>query len=283
MLAWQPGVSYFIAEIGINHNGDIAKAKELVEVAAKAGCDAVKFQKRDIERVYSREELARPRDSPFGTTNGDLKRALEFSADQLAELAGFARANGLDCSASVWDEASVEVLASLAPPFLKVPSPLIRHKGLLAACRRTGIEVIISTGGAGIDDVSEAVDHLGEVGAIMHCVSAYPVPDDQVNLRQMLTLRERFGCRVGYSSHELGPHAVWAATALGADVLERHITLDRTSWGSDQAMSTEPDELAALVAGVRTVEASLGAPEVVRLPIEEAAVAKLGRDRDHGF
>jgi N-acetylneuraminate synthase len=270
-----------VAEIGINHNGSVATAKELISAAAAAGCDAVKFQKRHVDMVYSAEELSRLRPSPFGSTNGDLKRGLEFDADDFAELAAHARDEGVDWSASVWDEASVEVMAALAPPFLKVPSPLIRHQGLLAACRRAGLPVIISTGGATLEEVREAVTCLGDVWAIMHCVSAYPCPDDQVHLRQMLTLRQVFGGRVGYSSHELGPHSIWAATALGADVLERHITLDRGMWGSDQAMSTEPDELAALVAGVRTIEACLGRPEVVRLPIEEAAIAKLGRVRDY--
>lgn len=280
-MNWHGGRSYIIAEIGINHNGDFNLAKRLIDSAVAAKCDAVKFQKREIHRVYGRAELESSRLSPFGDTNGDLKRGLEFDADQLGALFDYARRASMDFSASVWDEASVEVVAALAPPFIKIPSPLIRHRGLLNACRRTGLNVVLSTGGATLDEVREAVTRLGGVAALMHCVSAYPCPDEHVNLRQMLTLRTTFGGRVGYSSHEMGPHAFWAAAALGADVLERHITLDRGMWGSDQSMSTEPDELAALVAGVRAIEACLGSPEVVRLPIEEKAIAKLGRLGDN--
>jgi N-acetylneuraminate synthase len=280
-VIWQKDRSYVIAEIGINHNGDLDTAKKLISAAAAAKCDAVKFQKRDIDRVYTRAELERHRPSPFGETNGDLKRGLEFGIEELGDLFDHARNEGVDCSASVWDEASVELVAAFAPPFIKIPSPLVRHRGLLDACRRSGIDVVMSTGGATLEEIRDAVSRLGDVAALMHCVSAYPCPDDQVNLRQMMTLRETFGGRVGYSSHELGPYAVWAAVALGAEVLERHITLDRGMWGSDQSMSTEPDELAALVAGVRTIEACLGCADVVQLSIEEAAIAKLGRVGDY--
>lgn len=273
--------SYVIAEAGINHNGSVDTAFDLVDAAADAGCDAIKFQKRTIAKVYSLDDLQRPRPNPFGETNGDLKRGLELDLAAYERIFAKSAARGIDCLASVWDESSVEVIAALQPRFLKVPSPMIRHTGLLTACRRTGIPVILSTGGADLGTVREAVQFLGEsLAVVMHCISAYPCPDEQVNLRQMVTLREVFGIPVGYSSHELGSHAVWAAVALGAAAIERHITLDRSMWGSDQAMSTEPSELRELVEGVRTIERTLGSPDVVRLPIEEAAITKLARTED---
>lgn len=272
---------YVIAEAGINHNGSVETAFDLVDAAADAGCDAVKFQKRTVSKVYSADDLQRPRPNPFGETNGDLKRGLELDVADYERIFAKSAARGIDCLASVWDEGSVEVIAAMRPRFLKIPSPLIRHRSLLAACRRAGIPVIMSTGGADLETVREAVRVLGEsLAVVMHCISAYPCPDDQVNLRQMVTLSETFGIPVGYSSHELGPHAVWAAVALGAVAIERHITLDRTMWGSDQAMSTEPSELLELVRGVRTIGTMLGSPEVVTVPVEEPAIAKLARTED---
>ncbi|MEV4362655.1 N-acetylneuraminate synthase family protein [Nonomuraea sp. NPDC049625] len=273
--------TYFIAEIGINHNGSIDTAQELIRAAAAAGCDAVKFQRRDLTRVYSPEELARPRESVFGATNGDLKRGLEFDTDGYRRLFEASREAGVDCFASVWDEASVEFMAQFKPPYMKVPSPLLGHHGLLRACRAAGVPVLMSTGGADMEDVAAAVRTLGDVAGVMHCVSAYPCPDHHSNVRQMLTLRSELGVPVGYSSHETGPYAVFAATALGAEFLERHITLDRTMWGSDQSVSTEPEELAAMVAGVRAIERSLGSSDVRRLPIEEPALVKLRRTSDY--
>lgn len=272
---------YVIAEAGINHNGSIETAFDLVDAAADAGCNAVKFQKRTVEKVYSPDELQRRRPNPFGETNGDLKRGLEFDVATYERLFAKSASRGIDCLASVWDETSVEVVTALRPRFMKIPSPLIRHPRLLAACRRSGIPVILSTGGADLETVREAVRILGDsLAVLMHCVSAYPCPDDQVNLRQMVTLGETFGLPVGYSSHDLGPHAVWAAVALGAIVIERHITVDRGMWGSDQAMSTEPAALLELVQGVRTIETVLGSPDVVALPAEGAAIAKLARAQD---
>lgn len=277
------GSCYVIAEAGINHNGDLGTALKLVDAAAAAGCDAVKFQRRSVHRVYSQPELDSPRPNPFGPTNGDLKRGLELSDEAYRRVMAHASAAGLDCFVSVWDEQSVADAAAMGPPYLKLPSPLIGHRRVLEAARSTGIPVLLSTGGSDLATVRVAVDVLGtSLAALMHCVSAYPCPIDSVNLRQMLTLRQEFGVPVGYSSHEMSPHAVWAAVALGAEVVERHLTLDRTIWGSDQAMSTEPADMAELVAGIRSVTACLGAPEVVRLPIEQAAVEKLFRTADKG-
>jgi N-acetylneuraminate synthase len=275
------GNSYFIAEIGINHNGDLDTAERLIQAAVEAGCDAVKFQKRDLARVYSPEELARPRESVFGSTNGDLKRGLEFDESGYQRLFEASRRAGVDCFASVWDVASVEFMAAFKPPFLKVPSPLIRHRDLLSACRRSGIPTLMSTGGSDLDTVWSAVKALGDVAGVMHCVSAYPCPTEHCNVRQMLTLRSALGVPVGYSSHEQGPYSIFAATALGARFLECHITLNRTMWGSDQGVSIEPAELAAMVAGVRAIEQSLGTPEVRQLPIEQSALDKLARTRDY--
>jgi N-acetylneuraminate synthase len=272
--------AYFIAEIGINHNGDINLAKRLIDIAAEAGCDAVKFQKRTLSRVYTAAELARPRRSIFGSTNRDLKEGLEFGAPEYSELFRYSHRAGIDCFASVWDEESVKFVKKFRPPYLKVPSPLIRHRGLLQACRESRIPTLISTGGADLDEVNFAVCETGSPAGVMHCVSGYPCPEGHSNIRQMTTLKSTFGLPVGYSSHELEPHAVLAATALGAVFLERHITENRRLWGSDQSISTEPGELADLIAGVRAVERSLGSPEVRRLPIEEPALAKLARVHD---
>lgn len=273
---------YVIAEIGINHNGDEALAGQLIDAAAEAGCDAVKLQKRTIERVYSAEELARQRTSPFGKTSGDLKHGLEFDLDAYGRLAARAKRSGIDLFASVWDEVSVAEMAGIEMPFLKIPSPLIRHFGLLEHAKDTGIPVIISTGGATEVEVDAALQALGDAtAAVMHCVSAYPNVPESVNLRQMLTLRDRYQLPVGYSSHELGPHAVWAAVAMGATFIERHVTLDRTMWGSDQSMSTEMGQLADLVDGIRTVQQCLGSPEITCLDVEKPAIHKLARSVDY--
>jgi N-acetylneuraminate synthase len=248
-----------VAEIGINHNGDVELARRLIDAAAGAGCDAVKFQKRTVDAVYAPDELARPRESPFGTTNGDLKRALEFGPEAYAQIDAHCRRLGVLWFASCWDPASVHFLERFDPPCLKIASACLTDDGLLAAHRRTGRPVLLSTGMSSPDQIDHAVTVLGaERLVLLHCTSAYPSTVDELNLRVIPWLAERYRVPVGYSGHEVGLYTTLAAVVLGACVVERHFTLDRTMWGSDQVASVEPQGMARLVKDIRAVEAALG-------------------------
>ncbi len=250
---------YVVAEIGINHNGSLDVAKQLIEAAVGAGCDAVKFQKRTIDVVYSAEELARPRDNPFGTTNGDLKRGLELGPDQYAEIDRFCRERGITWFASCWDEASVDVIEAFAPPCYKIASASLTDNSLLRHHRRTGRPIIASTGMSTLDQVDRAVDVLGPEDLILlHTTSTYPSQLHELNLSVIPALQARYHLPVGYSGHEVGLYTTLAAAVLGACMLERHITLDRAMWGSDQAASVEPQGFARLVKDIRAVEAAMG-------------------------
>jgi N-acetylneuraminate synthase len=251
--------TYVIAEIGINHNGSLATALELIDAAKSAGCDAVKFQKRTVDAVYSQAELARPRESPFGTTNGDLKHALELSENDYRAIDAHCRAVGITWMASCWDEESVEFIGRFSPPCYKIASPSLTDDSLLRKVRATGRVVILSTGMSSPQQIEHAVELLGKDQlALLHCTSTYPSKVDELNLRVIPWLAEKFGVPVGYSGHEVGLATSIAAVALGACVIERHITLDRTLWGSDQAASVEPGGFARLVKDIRAVEAALG-------------------------
>ena len=250
---------FVVAEIGINHNGDLGLAKQLIDVAVNAGCDAVKFQKRTIEVVYSPEELARPRENPFGETNGDLKRGLEFSKDQYGEIAAYCEQREIIWFASPWDEASVDFLESFAVPCHKVASASLTDDNLLRHMRSTGKPIILSTGMSTMEQVDHAVDVLGlEQLVILHATSTYPAKYDELNLRVIPVLAERFGVPVGYSGHETGIASSVAAVAMGACMVERHLTLDRAMWGSDQAASLEPSGMTRLMRDIRLVEKSFG-------------------------
>jgi N-acetylneuraminate synthase len=255
-----PGQPVFvIAEIGINHNGDVALAKKLVAAAASAGCDAVKFQKRTVDVVYSQEELARPRESPFGETNGDLKRGLEFGEAEYAEIDAFCRSLSIPWLASCWDEASVDFVEQFAPPCYKVASACLTDEGLLRHTRATGRPIVLSTGMSSIEEVDRAVEVLGRDNLVLaHTTSTYPSSIDELDLRVIGTLAERYDVPVGYSGHEVGLPTTLAAVVMGACLVERHITLDRAMWGSDQAASVEPHGISRLVRDIRAVEAALG-------------------------
>jgi N-acetylneuraminate synthase len=266
--------SFVVAEIGINHNGDLALARKLISAAVTAGCDAVKFQKRTIDVVYSAEELDRPRESPFGTTNGELKRGLEFSQDDYAAIDEYCRMLGIAWFASCWDEASVDFLEQFDPPCYKIASASLTDDALLRHHRKYGRPIILSTGMSEIDEIDHAVDVLGTDDlVVLHATSTYPSQPPELNLRAIATLRERYGVPVGYSGHEVGLATSVAAAALGACMIERHITLDRAMWGSDQAASIEPFGFQRLVRDIRAVEAALGdGVKVVydsELPIQE--------------
>ena len=250
---------YVIAEIGINHNGDIDLAKRLISVAVAAGCDAVKFQKRTVEIVYTEKELATPRPNPFGETNGDLKRGLEFDEEDYEEIASFCKQVKIPWLVSPWDEPSVDFMEQFDLPVYKIASASLTDDNLLRHIRKTGKPVIASTGMSTYAEIDHAVDVLGKKDLIlMHTTSTYPAKYEQLNLLAIPTMIERYGVPVGYSGHETGIPTSVAAMALGACCVERHITMDRAMWGSDQAASLEPNGISRLVRDIRLVEQSMG-------------------------
>jgi N-acetylneuraminate synthase len=250
---------YIIAEIGINHNGDVDLAKRLISVAVAAGCDAVKFQKRTIDVVYTAKELATPRENPFGPTNGDLKYGLEFEAEDYAEISDFCKSIKIPWFASPWDEGAVDFMEEFNIPAYKIASASLTDDHLLRHIRKTGKPVIASTGMSTYGEIDHAVDVLGKDDLIlMHTTSTYPAKYEQLNLRAIPTMAERYGVPIGYSGHETGIPTSVAASALGACCVERHITMDRAMWGSDQAASLEPNGISRLVRDIRLCEQSMG-------------------------
>jgi N-acetylneuraminate synthase len=250
---------FIIAEIGINHNGDINIAKKLIDLAAFAGCDAVKFQKRTIDVVYSAEELAKPRENPFGTTNGDLKYGLEFGLKEYKEINKYCRDKKIMWFASCWDEGSVDFIEQFKVPCYKIASASLTDDGLLKYTRAKGKPIILSVGMSTLAQVDHAVKVLGKKDLILlHTCSAYPSDYSDLNLKVIPAIRERYNVPVGYSGHETGLASSSAAVAIGACVVERHITLDRAMWGSDQAASLGTSGIIKLVKDIRLVEISLG-------------------------
>jgi len=250
---------YIIAEIGINHNGDVDLAKRLISVALAAGCNAVKFQKRTIEVVYTPEELAKPRENPFGPTNGDLKYGLEFEVEEYREIDAFCKSVKMPWFASPWDEGAVDFLESFNVPAHKIASASLTDDHLLRHIRKTGKPVILSTGMSTCAEIDHAVEVLGKQDLILlHTTSTYPASYDELNLRAIPTLAARYGVPVGYSGHESGIPTSVCAAALGACCVERHITLDRAGWGSDQAASLEPNGITRLVRDIRLWEQAKG-------------------------
>lgn len=250
---------YVIAEIGINHNGDIDLAKKLISVAVAAGCDAVKFQKRTIDVVYTPEELAKPRESPFGATNGDLKRGLEFGLEEYREIAAFCKSVKMTWFASPWDEGSVDFLGQFNVPLYKIASASLTDDKLLRHIRKSGKPVILSTGMSTLQEIDHAIEVLGKQDMLlMHSTSTYPASYDELNLRAIPSLAARYGVPVGYSGHETGIPTSVCAVALGACCVERHITMDRAMWGSDHAASLEPNGLTRLVRDIRLWEQAKG-------------------------
>lgn len=250
---------YVIAEIGINHNGNLDIAKRLISVAVAAGCDAVKFQKRTIEVVYSGEELARPRESPFGATNRDLKEALEFDVDDFEEIDSYCKAVNMPWFVSCWDEASVDMIAEFDMPCFKIASASLTDDHLLRHTRAQRKPMILSTGMSTYQEIDHAIEVLGKEDlVVMHSCSTYPAHYDELNLRVIPTMKERYGLPIGYSGHETGISSSVAAAVLGACSVERHITLDRSMWGSDQAASLEPNGITRLIRDIRLVEQSMG-------------------------
>ncbi|MEM1251139.1 MAG: N-acetylneuraminate synthase family protein [Cyanobacteria bacterium P01_H01_bin.21] len=250
---------FIIAEIGINHNGSLDLARKLIAGSAIAGCDAVKFQKRTVDVVYTAADLARPRENPFGKTNGDLKSGLEFGKDQYKTIDAYSKGHNILWFASAWDEASVDFLEQFNPPCYKIASASLTDDNLLKHHRHYGRPIIISTGMSTLDEIDHAVDVLGtEDLLIMHCTSTYPSKPEELNLQVVQTLKERYQVPIGYSGHESGLATTMAAVAMGACCIERHITLDRNLWGSDQSASIDIAEFMQLVRDIRIFEIARG-------------------------
>jgi N-acetylneuraminate synthase len=269
---------YVVAEIGINHNGDLGLARRLIDVAAASGCSAVKFQKRTLDVVYSAAEMARVRESPFGTTNGELKRALEFGKKQYAEIDAHCKSVGIQWFASPWDEASVDFLEEFSVPCHKVASASLTDDHLLRYMRATKKPIILSTGMSTMAQIDHAVEVLGRDNLIiLHATSTYPANYDELNLRVIPVLARRFGVPIGYSGHETGIASTVASVVLGATMVERHLTLDRAMWGSDQAASLEPNGMQRLVRDIRLIETSLGDGEKRLYEREVPIMEKLRR------
>ena len=269
---------FVIAEIGINHNGDAQIAKKLIDVASLAGCEAVKFQKRTIDVVYTPEELAKPRETPFGETNGDLKRGLEFGQTEYDQIDDYCRNKPIAWTASCWDEASVDFIDQFNPPFYKIASASLTDDALLRHTRAKGKPIVLSTGMSTLDQIDHAVDVLGtENLVVLHCCSTYPAQYAELNLKAIPALRERYGVPIGYSGHETGIASSVAAAVLGACIVERHVTLDRSAWGSDQAASLEPNGIMRVIRDIRLVEMALGDGVKSVVPSEIPIMKKLRR------
>src|SRR6202166_3999601 len=250
---------FIIAEIGINHNGDIDLAKRLISVALAAGCDAIKLQKRTVDVVYTPDELAKPRENPFGPTNGDLKYGLEFGQEEYEEINVFCKSVKMLWFASPWDEASVDFLEHFQVPVYKIASAALTDDRLLRHIRATEKPIILSTGMSTYAQIDHAVQVLGKEDLVLlHTTSTYPATYDELNLRAIPTIAERYSVHVGYSGHETGIPTSVCAAALGACCVERHITMDRAMWGSDHAASLEPNGISRLVRDIRLVWASMG-------------------------
>tara|TARA_Y100000114_G_scaffold43773_1_gene39300 strand:- start:14854 stop:15687 length:834 start_codon:yes stop_codon:yes gene_type:complete len=254
--------TYIIAEIGINHNGSMEIAKKLIDVAKVAGCDAVKFQKRNPAVCVPDHQKNVMRETPWGTMRYiDYKYKVEFEKQQYDEINDYCKDKEIDWSASPWDLDSLNFLNQYDLPFIKIPSAMITNEELMRETARTAKKVIFSTGMSTLEETDQAVKWMQEENAnfsLLHCNSAYPAALKDLNLSCIKTLKERYDCEVGYSGHEFRLGTTVAAVYLGATILERHITLDRTMWGSDHLASVEPQGLIKLVRGVRELEEAFG-------------------------
>jgi len=274
---------FIIAEVGINHNGSLQYALELIDKAKWAGCDAVKFQKRTISLVYTQEELDKPRESPFGKTNRDQKMGLELSQEHYDAIDEHCKEVGIHWFASAWDLQSVEFLKQYDLPYNKICSARLKHNELLNMVAQERKYTFISTGMATMDEIGHAVNIFREWDCpfeLMHCNSQYPMEAKDANLLTIPLLKEKFKCDVGYSGHEVGLITSVAAVALGATSIERHITLARAMYGSDQASSIEPNGLMKLVEYCREAATVLGKKEKIVTDAEIVCRKKLWREHD---
>jgi N-acetylneuraminate synthase len=267
---------FIVSEIGINHNGDMSICKKLIDIASEAGCNAVKFQKRDINKVYTQEFLDSHRESPWGTTQREQKAGLEFGEDEYKEIDKYCKDKCIEWFASAWDLNSQQFLQQFNCNYNKVASAMIVYEDLLKMIAEEGKHTFISTGMTTYDDIQKAVNIFTKKNCpfeLMHTISTYPMKDENANLNMIKTLREKFQCNVGYSGHEVGLAVSYAAASMNISSLERHITLDRSSYGSDQSASIEPSGLRQLVGAVRKIEKAMG-DGVKRVIEEEKPIAK---------
>ena len=276
-------IPFIVAEIGINHNGDLENAKKLIDVAVDADCDAVKFQKRTIDTVYTKEFLDSPRQSPWGTTQRDQKEGLELGLDEYKEIDKYCKEKGIEWFASAWDLESRKFLMQFDLKYNKIASAMIVYEEFLEEVASEGKHTFISTGMSLVKDIDQAVEIFRDANCpfeLMHCISTYPMVDEEANLNCIKTLRERYNCDVGYSGHEVGLAVSYATAALGITSLERHITLDRAMYGSDQAASVEPSGLRTLVGAVRKITMTMGDGEI-KINSKEIPIAKKLRAHIH--
>jgi N-acetylneuraminate synthase len=269
---------FVIAEIGINHNGSMEITKQLIDMAKDAGCDAVKFQKRTIDIVYTPAVLDTPRESPWGTTTREQKMGLEFGVEEYKEIDKYCKEKKIEWFASAWDVESQKFLRQFNCKYNKIASAMLTHIPLLKEVASEKLHTFISTGMATYTDIDAAVAIFKEAGCpftLMHTVSVYPCPEEDLNLNMIKTLSDKYKCPVGYSGHEASPVPSIAAAAMGITALERHITIDRSMYGSDQSASLEKRGLVILVSGVRSVEKSLGKDQKEFGDAEKAVAAKL--------
>ncbi len=253
--------TFIIAEVGINHNGDLDTAKRLIDVAAISGCDAVKFQKRAIELVYTPAELDKDRESPFGSTNREQKLGLEFNKEHYDIIDRYCKEKGIEWFGSAWDIKSQDFLAQYSCKYNKVASAMLTITPMIEKIAKEKKYTFISTGMSTFNEVEKAIEIFKKHDCpfeLMHCNSTYPMPNKDANLSMINVLKEKYNCKVGYSGHEKGLQISLAAVALGATSIERHITLDRTMYGSDQAASVEPSGMMKLVRDIRVIEEALG-------------------------
>lgn len=271
--------TYVIAEIGLNHNGDVEIAKKLIDMAAAAGAQAVKFQKRTPEIATPEHMKQTPRETPWGTmTYLDYRYRVEFEQPEYTEIAAYAAEKDVDWFASPWDEPSVDFLEGMGVTTHKVASASVTDLGLLRKLAATGKPIILSTGMSTLEQIDTAVETLGTGNLVlMHATSTYPLPPAEANLRAIHTLKDRYQVPVGYSGHEPGLQISIAAVALGAVAVERHVTLDRTMWGSDHAASLEPRGFSTLVRDIRILQEALGDGVKRVFPGELAPLSKLRR------
>lgn len=270
--------TFVTAEIGINHNGDLQLAKRLIDVAVVAGCDGVKFQKRTVDKVYTKEYLDGPRESPWGTTQRDQKEGLEFGKAEYDEIDKYCREKGIEWFASAWDVDSQIFLRQYHCNYNKVASAMLANEELLREIASEVKYTFIATGMSSWEEIDHAVEIFKKMDCpfeLMHCNSTYPMPIEDANLKMIQTLMDRYQCKVGYSGHEEGTLVSVCAVAKGASSIERHITLDRTMYGSDQKASIEPYELCRLVRDIRSVEKIMGSGEKIITKAEEEVKKKL--------
>lgn len=270
--------TFIIAEIGINHNGDMKLAKKLIDTAVIAGCDAVKFQKRTVDKVYTKEYLDGPRQSPWGTTQRAQKEGLEFGKEQYDEIDRYCKEKGIAWYASAWDLDSQKFLQQYDCKYNKVASAMLTNDELLEEIAGEKKYTFIATGMSSYEEIDHAVEIFRKHDCpfeLMHCNSTYPMPMEDANLKLIHVLEEKYGCKVGYSGHEAGTLVSTCAVAAGATSIERHITMDRNMYGSDQKASIEPYELCKLVKDIRDTEKIMGTGEKMLTAAEEEVKKKL--------